>query len=411
MAPEAAAAMGRVVRGGVDGREVDGRGVDGRGVDGRALLGGTLAIGRVVAGGWIAATKSGEVAIGDVTTEASACAATGGTTGAAVVVVRWTSSTSGAITVMVRTRVSSGLIAAIRGPLLTRCATMATDAHPRDEAAMVPTSQVDAKRKRLRTATSVTKPPCLRANSSLNCSCMSREAAGVAYRTTVANVTLIEDDHRIRESLVRALSTRGHIVTDFSRGIPGLDSVVAMPPDVLVLDLGLPDIDGRDLLIELRKVSAVPIIVATARDDEQEVIRTLHAGADDYVVKPFSAEQLDARILALLRRTRTAEGTPIIEVGGLRIDPRHHAVLLDGQPIEFTRKEFDLLAYLAARPGVVVGKQELLAEVWRQPWGGSDKTVDVHLSWLRRKLGETAAEPRYLRAVRGVGVKLVAPDQ
>lgn len=223
-------------------------------------------------------------------------------------------------------------------------------------------------------------------------------------------VTIIEDDPGIRESLVRALTNRSHEVTAFSRGLPGLESVVASPPDVLILDLGLPDIDGPALLVEIRKVSGVPIIVATARDDDDVVVRTLHAGADDYVIKPFSAEQLDARIVALMRRTKSMEGTPIIELGGLRIDPRHHVTHLDGNEIELTRKEFDLLAYLAARPGVVVTKTELLAEVWRQPWGGSDKTVDVHLSWLRRKLGETAAEPRYLRAVRGVGVKLVAPE-
>jgi two-component system, OmpR family, KDP operon response regulator KdpE len=226
----------------------------------------------------------------------------------------------------------------------------------------------------------------------------------------VANITLIEDDQHIRESLVRALTLRGHTVTAISRGLPGLDSVVQLPPDVLVLDMGLPDIDGKDLLEALRKVSSVPVIVATARDDEEEVVRTLHAGADDYVIKPYSADQMDARIVALLRRTRTPEGTPIIEVGALVIDPRHHSCTLGGVDIELTRKEFELLAYLASRPGVVVTKQELLAEVWRQPWGGSDKTVDVHLSWLRRKLGETAANPKYLRAVRGVGVKLLPPD-
>jgi DNA-binding response OmpR family regulator len=227
----------------------------------------------------------------------------------------------------------------------------------------------------------------------------------------VASVTLIEDDPRIREALVRALTTRGHQVTEISRGFAGLNSIIASPPDVVVLDLGLPDIDGRQLLVELRKVSSIPVIVATARDDDQEVVATLLAGADDYLIKPFSAEQLDARIVALLRRTKSDDGVPIIEVGRLRIDPRHHDVKLDGVSIEFTRKEFELLAYLAARPGVVVGKPELLAEVWRQPWGGSDKTVDVHLSWVRRKLGESALEPKFLRAVRGVGVKLVDPDQ
>jgi DNA-binding response OmpR family regulator len=230
------------------------------------------------------------------------------------------------------------------------------------------------------------------------------------YVMTVAIVTVVEDDQRIREALERALTTRGHTVTSFSRGLAGLAAIASSPPDIVILDLGLPDIDGRKLLSELRGFSSVPVIVATARDDERDIIATLHAGADDYVIKPFSADQLDARIVALLRRTKSPEGTPIIEIAGLRIDPRHHSVQLDGVEIELNRKEFDLLAYLAGRCGQVISKNELLAEVWHQPWGGSDKTIDVHLSWLRRKLGETATETRYLKAVRGVGVKLVDPN-
>ncbi len=226
----------------------------------------------------------------------------------------------------------------------------------------------------------------------------------------MANVTLVEDDPRIRESLIRALTERGHTIRAHSAGLPALDDIVSRPPDVVILDLGLPDIDGRKLLKELRAVSAVPVIVASARDDEDDVTNTLLEGADDYVVKPFGAQQLDARIIALLRRTRSDDGSPVIEVGKLRIDPRNYAAYLDGVFIEFTRKEFELLLYLATRVGTVVSKQELLAEVWRQPWGGSEKTIDVHLSWVRQKLGETAAEPRFLRAIRGVGVHLVDPD-
>ena len=231
------------------------------------------------------------------------------------------------------------------------------------------------------------------------------------YPSPMATVTLIEDDFRIRELLVRALTSRGHAVSGFGGGLAGLNSVITSPPDVLILDLGLPDINGYRLLVELRKVSSLPVIVVTARDDDEEVIRTLRAGADDYVTKPFSVEQLDARIAALLRRTQTPDGNPIIESGTLTMDPRQHTVRLGNEYLELTRKEFELLAYLAARPGVVVSKQELLAEVWRQPWGGSDKTVDVHLSWLRRKLGETASEPKYLKAVRGVGVKFVPSEE
>ena len=210
---------------------------------------------------------------------------------------------------------------------------------------------------------------------------------------------------------MRALSERGHAVDALDRGLPALQRLLDAAPDVVVLDLGLPDVDGADLLKMARGVSAVPVVVATARDDEADIVRLLDAGADDYVVKPYSAAQLDARIRAVLRRARVDDRDAVLEVGSLRIDPSGRVVTLDGRDIDLTRLEFDLLLVLARRAGDVVSKQELLAEVWRQPYGGADKTVDVHLSWLRRKLGETAAEPRFLHTVRGVGVKLKAPDE
>ena len=159
----------------------------------------------------------------------------------------------------------------------------------------------------------------------------------------------------------------------------------------------------------LRAVSAVPVIVATARDDEAEIVRVLDAGADDYIVKPFTAAQLDARVRAVLRRGADPATPAVVEVGGLRIDPGARTVDLDGRRVELTPREFDLLHHLAVRAGQVVTKRELLGEVWQVPYGGADKTVDVHLSWLRRKLGETAQEPRYLHTVRGVGVRLSGP--
>jgi DNA-binding response OmpR family regulator len=225
----------------------------------------------------------------------------------------------------------------------------------------------------------------------------------------VATVLLIEDDPAIRVALQRALIRRGHEVQATGDAMSGLAAVVDTPPDVIVLDLGLPDIDGVQVLGMVRGVSSVPVIIATARDDEREMVRLLDRGADDYVVKPFSAEQLDARIRAVLRRSRVEEPERLLTVGGLAIDREAREVRLDGQALDLTRMEFDLLAYLAARVGRVVSKRQLMADVWRQPYGGADKTVDVHLSWLRRKLGETAAEPRYLLSVRGVGVKMVEP--
>ena len=176
-----------------------------------------------------------------------------------------------------------------------------------------------------------------------------------------------------------------------------------------MIDLGLPDADGFDLLRMLRGVSDVPVVVATARDDEHEVIRLLDAGADDYVVKPFAPAHLEARIRAVLRRARTRAEVKVVTVGELRIDHSGHEASLRGVRLDLSRKEFELLAYLAEHAGELVDRGTLLAAIWRQPYGGSDNTIDVHLSWLRRKLGETAKEPRYLRAVRGVGIKLVDP--
>ena len=226
----------------------------------------------------------------------------------------------------------------------------------------------------------------------------------------MAALLVIEDDPGIRQALIRALGERGHAVTSAPDAMSGLRTALDSQPDLVILDLGLPDLDGVELLRMLRAVSSVPVIVATARDEDDTVVRALDAGADDYVIKPFSAEAMDARIRAVLRRVH--DGDPAdtaLSVGGLTIDPRSREASLDGVALDLAPREFDLLAYLAARPGQVVTKKELLAEVWRLPYGGADKTVDVHLSWVRRKLGETAQEPRYLLTVRGVGVKLVAP--
>jgi DNA-binding response OmpR family regulator len=226
----------------------------------------------------------------------------------------------------------------------------------------------------------------------------------------MSQVLLVEDDAAIRIALTRSLHDHGHVVTSVGSGMPALTAAVEQRPDVVLLDLGLPDVDGADVLSMLRAVSDVPVIIATARDDEADVVRLLDIGADDYVIKPFTAAQLNARIRAVLRRSGRGDGDPAIVVGGLRIDTRSREVSVDAHPVELARKDFDLLLVLARRSGEVVTKRDLLAEVWQQAWGGSDRTVDVHLSWLRRKLGESAKQPRYLHSVRGVGVRLVAPD-
>jgi DNA-binding response OmpR family regulator len=229
----------------------------------------------------------------------------------------------------------------------------------------------------------------------------------------MATVLLVEDDHVVRGAMLRSLADRGHAVHAVGTALDALRRVAAETPDLVVLDLGLPDLDGSDALRMLRGITDVPIIIATARDDEQTVVRLLRAGADDYMVKPFTGAHLDARITTVLRRVGRASRTAqpaVHEVGELRVDIGERSARLADQPLALTRKEFDLLAYLAARPGRVVSRRELLEEVWRQPSVGEDQTIDVHLYWLRRKLGESAAKPRYLRTVRGVGFRLVAPD-
>ncbi|TRO58372.1 MULTISPECIES: response regulator transcription factor [unclassified Streptomyces] len=225
----------------------------------------------------------------------------------------------------------------------------------------------------------------------------------------MAHLLVVEDDPALRSALVRALRDKGHAVATAPSGMAGLDAAVTSPPDLVVLDLGLPDVDGGQVLRMLRAVSDVPVIVATARDEEPQMVALLEGGADDYIVKPFGAAQLDARIKAVLRRLGQAEAEEPLRVGGLVVHPAAREVTLDGLPLDLTPREFDLLAHLARRAGQVVPRRELLAEVWQQPLGGADKTVDVHLSWLRRKLGETAQDPRYLHTVRTVGVKLAAP--
>ncbi|MER8188323.1 response regulator transcription factor [Kitasatospora sp. NPDC094015] len=244
----------------------------------------------------------------------------------------------------------------------------------------------------------------------------------------MASVLVVEDEPGIRAELIALLTAHGHVVRSAADGFGALREVTQAHLDAIVLDLGLPDLDGADALRMIRGISQVPVVVATARDDDAEIIALLDAGADDYLVKPFSGGQLAARLGAVLRRSAGASGFPAgapgtatassssssdapparITVGGLEIDPRGRVAHLDGAELQLTRREFDLLAYLARYADQVVPKRQILLEVWREPYV-DDQTIDVHLSALRRKLGERGARPRYLQTVRGVGIKLVTP--
>jgi two-component system, OmpR family, KDP operon response regulator KdpE len=228
----------------------------------------------------------------------------------------------------------------------------------------------------------------------------------------VAQLLLVEDDVAIRGALIRALTDRGHAVTSTASAMEALQQVVDSPPDLVILDLGLPGLDGYEALRMMRAISKVPVVVATARDDETDIVRALDAGADDYLVKPFGTGQIEARIRAVLRRASDSDDgrSGPISVGALRLEPDAYEATLEGTRLDLSRREFDLLHYLALHAGQVVSRRDLLTHVWRLPYGGADKTVDVHVSWLRRKLGESAQQPRYLHTVRGVGIKLTAPS-
>jgi two-component system response regulator RegX3 len=186
----------------------------------------------------------------------------------------------------------------------------------------------------------------------------------------------------------------------------GLELAARMRPELVLLDVMLPDGSGYDVCRELRRVSDVPIIMLTARGEETDRIVGLEVGADDYVVKPFSARELIARVRAVLRRSRASdEDGEAIEIGDLRLDSARHEVSMAGEVLELTRKEFEVLQLLMRNAGTVVSRDKLIEEVWDMNWFGPTKTLDVHVSGLRKKLGDDPGAPRYLHTVRGVGFR------
>lgn len=227
----------------------------------------------------------------------------------------------------------------------------------------------------------------------------------------MVKILLVEDDGEVRSALSRSLSVRGHTVDCEPSGMAGLHSAVERTPDVVLLGLRLPDVDGLQVLSMLRAVSAVPVIALSADDEPAEVVRALDSGADDCVATPCDVDQLDARVRAVLRRNAPDRRQEPLRIGGLTIYVAARRVTLDGCDVQLSPKTFDLLLALARRAGEVVTKRELLADVWCQSNGASERTVDVHLSWLRRKLGESAAAPVYLHSVRKHGVRMREPDQ
>ncbi len=213
-------------------------------------------------------------------------------------------------------------------------------------------------------------------------------------------VLLVEDDDAIAEPLTKGLQREGF---DVVRVADGAGALAASPPDLVLLDLGLPDIDGYEVCRRLRSRSAVPIIVITARGDEVDRVIGLELGADDYIVKPFGFRELVARIRAVTRRAGPASSTsPVVTWGPLEVDTRSRRALVDGVEVALTRKEFDLLALLASDPGATKTREEILETVWDAHWYGPTKTLDVHVASLRKKLGD----PNLIETVRGVGFRL-----
>jgi two-component system response regulator RegX3 len=226
-------------------------------------------------------------------------------------------------------------------------------------------------------------------------------------------VLLVEDEESITTPLKAALAREGFDASVARTAADALEQARANEPDVVLLDVMLPDGSGFDVCRELRRTSQVPIIMVTARGEEADRVVGLELGADDYVTKPFSAREVAARIRAVLRRAEQARPpeTEALAIGELRIDAAGRTATLAGEPVELSRKEFDVLHLLASEAGRVVTRERLLEEVWDTTWFGSTKTLDVHVSGLRRKLGDDPAAPRYLHTVRGVGYRLAAPDE
>jgi DNA-binding response OmpR family regulator len=216
-------------------------------------------------------------------------------------------------------------------------------------------------------------------------------------------VLIVEDDEAIGRGLETVLSERGFSVQRCSRGGAALVAADADRPDLVLLDLGLPDIDGVEVCRRLRRGSpSLPIVVLTARDAEMDIVLGLNAGADDYIAKPFRLGELLARIGALLRRVGPAGGDAAVVVGDLVLDPADRSVRRRNLEIELRPREFDLLLLLARNAGRVVPRDRILAELWRDHWGGASKTLDMHISTLRRRLGE----PGLITTFRGVGYRL-----
>jgi len=221
-------------------------------------------------------------------------------------------------------------------------------------------------------------------------------------------ILLVEDDERIRASMRLALEDEGYDVDEAGSGEAGLERFGDTPADVVLIDLMLPGMDGFECCRQLRRTSAVPVIMVTARTDTHDVVAGLEAGADDYVTKPFVAKELAARIRALLRRARPVDDPGVLAFGDVEVRPDEGTVRRGGEEVHCTRTEFRLLSELAANPGKVLSREQLLDRVWGYDYFGDGRLVDVHIRRLRTKIESDPANPRHILTVRGMGYKLAS---
>ncbi len=228
-------------------------------------------------------------------------------------------------------------------------------------------------------------------------------------------ILLVEDDEQIAEPLVFGLQSEGFQVLHARDGMEGLQQARTAAPDLVLLDVMLPRMDGFTVCKTLRKESSVPVLMLTARGQELDRVMGLELGADDYIVKPFSFRELLARVRAMLRRRELDRGTAPapgerLTLGQLVLDRTARQVWRAGQPVELTQREFDLLRVLLEHGGEALQRQKLIDQVWGVEWVGDTRTLDVHIRWLREKLEDDPSAPRYLQTVRGYGYRLVNPD-
>jgi two-component system response regulator RegX3 len=235
--------------------------------------------------------------------------------------------------------------------------------------------------------------------------------ARATIETVKTRILLVEDESSISAPLAELLEREGFVAEVAANLAQAREALAGEAPDLVLLDVMLPDGDGRDLARDIRKDSDVPIVMLTARGEEIDRVLGLELGADDYVVKPFSARELTARIRAIMRRGRKSEPSRPVEIGGIRLDPASRTLTKAGEPVELAAKEFDLLEYLMTHPGEVMRREQIMDEVWDPHWFGPTKTLDVHISWLRKKIEDDPSDPRYITTIRGVGFRFLAPDE